>query len=111
MIMVALILVFIDKDNNQVTPIRYEAAGDFFNGLAIVVKNSKLGFINKSGRLVIQHIYDAVTDIGEVIIQSIFNPSEVHNRFRCNFWNEFARVKLNGKFGYIDKLGTQYWED
>ncbi len=49
---------FINKTGKTVIGMQYEAAADFYNGLAAVKKNGKMGFINKSGKAVIPIIYD-----------------------------------------------------
>lgn len=58
----------------------------FSNGLAIIEKNGKQGFVDTEGNLVIDCIYDKAWD---------FNPD-----------TETTAVKKDGKWGLIDKKGS-----
>lgn len=62
---------------------------DFIEGFAIVIINAKCGFINKFGKEVIPLKYDLVYNLNSGL----------------------ARVDIYGKIGYIDKNGTEYWEN
>lgn len=31
--------------------------------------------------------------------------------YPANFFSGLAKIEINGKKGYIDKTGTEYWED
>jgi serine/threonine protein phosphatase PrpC len=68
---------FIDKNGHEVIPFRYDKAGSFREGLAIVELNGKYGFIDKNGKEVIPLKYDEVGD----------------------FIEDLAVVLLNGKHG------------
>lgn len=59
----------------------------FSEGLAAVVKDEKMGFINRKGEIVIDCKYDHVNWL---------------------FKNGFTKVKRNGKEFYIDKQGKEY---
>lgn len=58
---------------------------DFEEGLALVVKDGKYGFVNKKGDIVIPLIYDDV----------------------CDFYGVFARVEKDGEIFYINKKGER----
>lgn len=73
---------FIDKNSNF-----YDEVGGFSNGLAKIKLNDKWGFVNASGDVIIELMYDEVGD---------FNYQGV------------ARVKLDDKWGFIDKNGKFY---
>ncbi len=51
--------------------------------------NGKYGFLNKNKETIIQPKYD----------------------YASSFSNGLANVNLNGKLFYIDKKGTEYFED
>ncbi len=67
----------------------------FSEGLAVVNKgdfmNVKYGFIDKTEKVVIPLIYDAI--------------------FVGGFLEGLAMVKKDEKVFYIDKQGVEYWED
>lgn len=77
--------VYLDKKGNQILSlgIKYDNASNFSDGLALVLKNSKFGFINKSGKEVIAIKYEEAE----------------------SFKNEISLVKLNSKYGFINKKG------
>lgn len=66
----------------------YEKVGDFHEGLAMVVKDGKVGYINK---------------YGEEIIPCKYDPQ--YNN--ANFSNGFAVVYKDAYYGYIDKSGKE----
>ena len=68
-------------EGKVIIPAKYDAAGDFFDGLATVIINNKRGYINTSGILVIEAKYE---DAGK------FNLG-------------VAPVKWAGKYGLINK--------
>lgn len=76
---------FSDEKGNIVIPLKYENAGNFSEGLAWVVENSKFGFIDKNDQIVISAKYDFAED----------------------FNNGSAIVEVNGKYGLIDKTGEE----
>ena len=76
---------YIDKDGNEVLPLKYDGIGYFNEGLVRVVLNRKYGYIDKTGRVVIPCKYDWTGD----------------------FFKGVTRVQLNGKIGYIDKTGKE----
>ncbi len=45
-----------------------------------------------------------IGDSGKIIIDLRFDKVE-------NFKNGIAKVKMRGLWGYIDKNGTEFWED
>lgn len=74
---------FIDKNGNEVVPLKYDVAHSFKEGMAIVKLNEKWGFIDKNGKEVIPPKYDYVYSFNEGL----------------------ARVKVGDKWGYVDKKG------
>lgn len=75
---------FIDKNGNEVVPLKYDIAHPFKEGLAIVKLNEKWGFIDKNGKEVIPPKYDYVYSFSEGL----------------------ARVKVGDKWGYVDEKGN-----
>ena len=66
-----------------VIPLKYDSAGSFSEGLAVVRLNGKWGYIDKTGKEIIPLKYDSAE----------------------SFSKGLARVRLNGKWGYVDKTG------
>ena len=105
---------FINSEGREIFPCKYSYLGEYCEGLArfelsllhedvyigldgdlrevsLINKEYKrnYGFIDRNGNEVINCIYDDATD----------------------FYDGIARVSFSGREGYIDKNGTQYWED
>ncbi|HEY8365263.1 MAG TPA: WG repeat-containing protein [Haloplasmataceae bacterium] len=66
----------------------YDFVSSFRESLAYVVKNNKLGYINTLGDIVIPLDY------------------EYQEGFNFHFYNGYAFIKKNGKFGIIDKSNS-----
>ena len=75
---------YINLSGTEVIPIKYEIAMPFCDGLAAVCMGDKYGFINEEGTKVIDYQYDDV---------------------EWGFYEGYAWVKKNGKWGLIDKKG------
>jgi len=110
---------FIDKTGKEILPVGlYDGVGDFSDGLAWVSKGDKSGFIDKTGKVVIQIIYDGVKDFSEGLAAVSKNykwgyidktgkvvvPLE-YDYGASPFREGLARVSKDGKYGYIDKTG------
>lgn len=78
---------YINNSGSEVIEIKYLAAGDFCEGLAWV-RSEHIGYecINESGVTIIPNIYEL--------------------DYERDFTEGLACVKLNDKYGYIDKLGN-----
>lgn len=79
---------FINKEGKIAIPISFEQAESFKGGLAWVQVKGKQGIINSEGLYIIQPKYD-----------------EIRNRDFS--FHKFSPVKLNGKWGLIDKNGKE----
>ena len=66
---------------------QFEQAGDFNDGLAVIMMNNRFGYINKDGKLVINPQFDSAGD----------------------FANGVAPVWLGDRQGYIDRDGKYVW--
>lgn len=75
---------FIDHKGKIIIPAKYAFAGQFHDGLAIILKNEKYGFIDKEGKEIIPCQYDNVFD----------------------FSQGRAIVEKEGKLGVIDVTGN-----
>ena len=60
------------------------------NGMKPFLKSNRFGYKSKDEILFIPAIYEDGFDF---------------------YYNDLAYVKINNRWGYIDKLGNQYWED
>jgi hypothetical protein len=81
----------IDATGAEVVPIRYDEVRDFYRGLAQVWLNRKFGYVDRNGLEVVRAKYDSVW-------------CEV-------FLNEgFVGVELNGKKGFADIYGNEYFD-
>lgn len=71
--------------------LNYEEVGEFSNGLARVIINKKIGFINRTGKEIILVKYDSIW---------------------CTAFEErgFIGVELNGKRGFVDLYGNEYFD-
>lgn len=82
---------FVDVNNNQVIPFKFDHAGYFNNNRAPVRNDEKkkYGYINMEGKVVIDFIFE----------------------YGYSFRDNLAKVKIGSQNGYIDIHGNQYWED
>ncbi len=72
-----------DRTGKTVIPIQFDAARDFFHGLAGVLIDNKWGYVDEKGRIVIPPKFDDVRD----------------------FLEELAPVRISRRWGYIDISG------
>ena len=83
---------FVDKTGKEILSCtcKYSSVQDFNEGLAAIKIKDKWGFIDKSGTLVIEYKYDYINA----------------------FDGGLASVSIgDGIYAFIDKNGTEYWED
>jgi hypothetical protein len=79
---------FMDENGNMMIAPSFEYAGQFKNGLAVVIQDGKYGYINKSGELMINYQYEEALD----------------------FDQGRAIVVVNGQYGLIDVSGNYILE-
>lgn len=82
------------KGNIIISPSEYEHVGKYHEGMVCVKKGGKYGFCNTKGVLVVPCVYDDWAGDAE-------GPY---------FTSGLARVKLNGKIGFVDKLGNSTFD-
>jgi hypothetical protein len=113
-------IVFIDgKGNYKLKNLPYDETNGFTqDGLAMVFKNNKSGFINRKGELVIPLMYDGLFNYqnglavaiidgkygyidtkGKTVIPFIYERAD-------SFDETLAAVKKIGKYGFINRKGT-----
>ncbi len=99
---------FIDKNGDLIIDCKFDEVYSFNNKISAVCINRKWGFINANGELIIDCKYDCII---EKKIKS--NPFISHARKDIDFLVEgfLIKVSLNGREGFIDTNGTEYWED
>jgi hypothetical protein len=118
---------FTDGAGNEVVPLKYDAARDFSEGLAMVsvykgdgeLKQIACGYIDTTGKEVIALQYRHALDFGEGLaaVQNFDNKWGYINKsgtmvipFEFDDASPFdmgkAFVKRNGKLGFIDTAGT-----
>lgn len=83
---------FINMEGEVIIPLQYDELSIFREGLARVVKNKKVGFIDKQGNEVIKLVYDSKEDDN--------NYREMHF-----FYEGIAAVRQNNLIGFIDTHG------
>ena len=114
-------LVFYDTLGNQVLKpyYDYESHNFFSEGLAVVSRNNKYGFINLNCKEVIKLQYDSAYSFSEGLAAVCLNGkwgfinkrNKVVIPFQYDdvntFYDGLAAVKLNGKYGFVNKEGKQ----
>ena len=83
---------FVDTEGNVAISFIYEKAFNFNEGLALVVKNGKVGFVNKQGEVVIPFKFD---------YYQTFYEMHLNTRFVYGF----APVWLGKKMGFVNREG------
>jgi len=118
---------FIDKFGDEVIPFKYDYAMGFSEGLAVVYLKQKCGFINQVGQTEIPCIFDSAYPFSEGLaavrnyevdlgfIDKTGNEvicCKYHGATWTAFSNNLASISFpDGYNFYIDKEGTEYWED
>lgn len=115
---------FIDNKGKAITKIVYDEYSNFTEGLAAVVKDKKLGFIDKNGSEVIPLKYEKgfIADgLVRVYLNNKFGfldykgneviPLKYDSVWCFAFLKEgFIGVTLNGKKGFVDIEGNEYFD-
>ena len=125
----------IDKKGKMIIQTVYDDIRPFYDGLAAVTVDDKWGYIDTKGNIVIKPIYELTEDFsegfawvkingkfgsintkGKMVIPAIYDSAKYYANI---FQNGLASVYYNPPMstiqatfcGYIDKNGTQYWEN
>ncbi len=115
---------FIDREGRWAIPPRFEGAdgfeliGDFHEGRAWFRRDNRYGFIDTTGDVVIEPIYDAAGDFGEglagVLVGEEWGAIDAEGRLRITpdyeglgtFSQGLCAARRDGRWGYIDRRGT-----
>jgi methyl coenzyme M reductase subunit D len=112
---------YIDETGKEVISFKYDKASGFHESLAIVGLNGKYGFIDKTGNEVMPCKYDSIyltstTTYGAGVrttelMVSGFTISKMDEHLMSSttqiFSEGLAAVRLNGKWGHVDKTGQE----
>ncbi len=79
---------FINSTGDYVVQPQYESVTRFVNGVALVMKQKKLGMINTDGKVLTPFIFDSFKDIEK------------------NLSREYIWLKIDNKWGAMDKFGN-----
>jgi len=117
---------FINREDKIIIDCVFDHAFSFSEEFAMVRINEKAGFINKAGELVIDYVFDRAMSFSEDLATVKYERRGlwgyidkngklvldcIYDLVPRSFSSNIALVKINGKPGYINKEGTQYWED
>ncbi len=113
---------YIDKDKNQKIEAIYDQADEFIDGVAIVKRGDNIFAINQSNATVIQPNYPKLVSLGNDRI-SFYDTnrrkygllttggreigSPIYDEITKFTDNGLARVKIEGKYSYINKDGQE----
>jgi hypothetical protein len=111
---------YVDKTGKYIINSQFDDAFNFSEGLALVKSNDgKYGFIGEDGKYVINPIYKDATSFSEglaCVVMENGKPQFINKENKIlftvdkaeicfGFSEGMARVKIKGKWGYIDKTG------
>jgi len=123
-------LGFIDKNGREVIPFKFPGDqhwvfSNFKEGLAPIMVYRKVGFINKRGEVAISPTFDFAYPFEDGLSQVVLNrkfgyidtagKEVVPIKYDPDLWlsdpvNGFFGVKLNGKQGFVDRYGNEYFD-
>lgn len=113
--------LFIDKGDNVILQLDYEGVSDFAEGLALVMRNGKCGYIDISGNEVIPCIYEKarlfnngvapvkndkwvfIDKLGNVVSKELERDYDEVEMTESRLW----RVYYSGKYGLVDMDGQE----
>ena len=113
----------LDKNGNQIVAPKFKECQDFSDGLAWIKMSRKWGCVDKKGNMVIDTNYISINNFheglafvwidndrpvcidkkGNVVIKEL--PKGLHRSDYLIFSEGLACIKVDGKYGYIDKTG------
>lgn len=131
---------YINKNDEIIIPDTYELnkllyMSNFSEGMALVMIDFKYGFMNNKGKVVIPCIYHYTSEfsegvayvsnnddhkfintLGERVIENTYSrmiPEKFKNGLCLIHYSNFAHMTYSRPQleGYINKKGTEYWED
>lgn len=99
--------------------LKYDKVGIYSEGLTMVKRFGKYGYIDRTGEIVIPVRYDSIgrfyRDLAKVKQNNKYGYVDITGKEITllqydkvfDFSNGFAKVMQNGKYGYIDKTGKE----
>ena len=105
---------YIDRDGNEVIPLAYDFADLFYNGIAPIVKDNRLGFINTKGEVIIspQYYVDLInmsqTSYDSFIVNSRKTIKDSYSfcSFKISPYIAIVPTSSYGSFVVINNTGT-----
>ncbi|MEO6303409.1 MAG: WG repeat-containing protein [Bacteroidia bacterium] len=98
---------FIDKTGKVVVQCQYPMATDFQNGIALVQKGKKIGFINAKNETVIDFQFDNYKEIVDVQKNEYSTSGYSESNARFIMEEGYIVLEKNKKWGYIDVKGNK----
>lgn len=110
----------IDSNRNLIIEPRYTYIGDFSEGLIIARLSENYGYLDATGKVRIPFLFRSATDFrnGKAIVtneKGIFIINKEGKKIKklknyekiSEFVNGYARVYINGNYGFIDEDGSE----
>ena len=111
---------YVDSDLNWVHKLSLDDADNLYDGYGVFRKNGKCGVIDSLGKMRIMPMYDRLWPVSDKMIRvrkegkyGFINPVSgkeeipaIYDNISISFYNNRALVKLNEKWGAIDKSGN-----
>ncbi|MEK6155461.1 WG repeat-containing protein [Flavobacteriaceae bacterium 3-367] len=108
-----------EKDPREKFYVKYDYIGNFWQGLALVEKNGKYGFIDEQGREAIPAVYDSLPGYSTTYIPAkkggLWGFITTNNEVAVDFQYEETKLlngyfleKLGGKWAFIDPSGKHH---
>lgn len=94
---------YTDASGKELFPLKYQMTFGMENGVGFFAINDKAGIINSKGKEIVPAKYD----LRKIKISSY--SLEMLSGYSFN--KGIALVRINGKGGYVDYTGKEYWED
>lgn len=110
---------FMNKAGGKMISSKYDFAGFFQEGLAVIALNDKYGFVNKLGVIQIPCIYESANDFNDglaiVELNGKMGMIDRNGRFLFNciyddlgaFSNDLVYASLKDKYGYYNAKGIE----
>lgn len=111
---------FINTKGELVIPFQFDSTRGFTDGYAIVITDNDFGVIDKKGNIVLKMEYDGIYPTG--LKQTFLIFDRKRNKYVANikgekifeikydsfdkFYNDYAVIKNDNKYGLIDKNGN-----
>lgn len=96
---------YANTKGKTITDERYDYARDFESGIALVVKNGLIGFIDNNANTVIEHQFSDYMIINDVEKDPLNNMEYIKKSEYFMMDEGYIIVKKNGKWGYINSKG------